>query len=124
MSIKTIKASIGRRLRPHPSIFGWARRIGNIFGFTSPIDYDYIFDLARRRGRDVFFLQVGANDGLLDDPIPYLVRMYGCRGILMDPVAFLFNLLNATSSAFHGPPFVTPPPSQITPPPPFNTCQC
>jgi FkbM family methyltransferase len=113
MSIKTIKVSIGRQLRPYPSIFGWARRIGNLFGITSPIDYDYIFDLARRRGRDVFFLQVGANDGLLDDPIHYLVRVYGWRGILMEPVAYLFDRLKANYSGVHGPIFVNAALSEI-----------
>ena len=113
MSLTTIKASIGRQLRPYPSMFGWTRRIGNVFGFTSPMDYDYIFDLARRRGRDVFFLQVGANDGLLDDPIHYLVRGYGWRGILMEPVPHLFNRLRANYRGAQGPIFVNAALSEI-----------
>jgi hypothetical protein len=33
----------------------------------------------------VFFLQVGANDGLMDDPIHFLVRKYGWCGVLLEP---------------------------------------
>jgi hypothetical protein len=67
--MRLTKSSIGEALKPYPSIFDWVRRVGNTLGFTSRIDYDYIFDLLRRRGCDVFLLQIGANDGLLDDPI-------------------------------------------------------
>jgi hypothetical protein len=30
-------------------------------------------------------LQVGANDGLMDDPIHFLVRKYGWCGVLLEP---------------------------------------
>jgi len=57
LTLRLIKEKIRRNLRPYPSTLGWARRIGRVFGLTSRIDIDYIFDLANRRGRDVFFLQ-------------------------------------------------------------------
>jgi hypothetical protein len=90
-------------LRPYPSTLGWARRIGRVFGLTSRIDIDYIFDLANRRGRDVFFLQVGANDGLMDDPIHFLVRKYGWCGVLLEPDPQLFKHLKENYSGVDGP---------------------
>src|SRR5262245_37464793 len=93
LTLQLIKEKIRRNLRRYPSTLGWARRIGRVFGLTSRIDIDYIFDLANRRGRDVFFLQVGANDGLMDDPIHFLVRKYGWCGVLLEPDPQLFKRL-------------------------------
>src|SRR5215469_3357016 len=84
LTLRLIKEKIRRNLWPYPSTLGWARRIGRVFGLTSRIDIDYIFDLANRRGRDVFFLQVGANDGLMDDPIHF-------QSANMDGAAFCWN---------------------------------
>ena len=97
LTLRLIKEKIRRNLRPYPSTLGWARRIGRVFGLTSRIDIDYIFDLANRRGRDVFFLQVGANDGLMDDPIHFLVRKYGWCGVLLD----LYQPSNQVKQMYH-----------------------
>lgn len=103
LTLRLIKEKIRGNLRPYPSTLGWARRIGRVFGLTSRIDIDYIFDLANRRGRDVFFLQVGANDGLMDDPIHFLVRKYGWRGVLLEPDPQLFERLKENYSGVDGP---------------------
>jgi len=103
LTLRLIKEKIRRNLRPYPSTLGWARRIGRVFGLTSRIDIDYIFDLANRRGRDVFFLQVGANDGLMDDPIHFLVRKYGWCGVLLEPDPQLFERLKENYSGVDGP---------------------
>ena len=103
LTLRLIKEKIRRNLRPYPSTLGWARRIGRVFGLTSRIDIDYIFDLANRRGRDVFFLQVGANDGLMDDPIHFLVRKYGWWGVLLEPDPQLFERLKENYSGVDGP---------------------
>jgi hypothetical protein len=93
LTLRLIKEKIRGNLRPYPSTLGWARRIGRVFGLTSRIDIDYIFDLANRRGRDVFFLQVGANDGLMDDPIHFLIRKP-----LQHDQASRLNRIQATST--------------------------
>jgi FkbM family methyltransferase len=103
LTLRLIKEKIRGNLRPYPSTLGWARRIGRVFGLTSRIDIDYIFDLANRRGRDVFFLQVGANDGLMDDPIHFLVRKYGWCGVLLEPDPQLFERLKENYSGVDGP---------------------
>ena len=103
LTFRLIKEKIGRNLRPYPSTLGWARRVGRVFGLTSRTDIDYIFDLANRRGRDVFFLQVGANDGLMDDPIHFLVRKYGWGGVLLEPDPQLFKRLKENYSGVDGP---------------------
>ena len=42
---------------------------------------------------DFLFLQIGANDGLTDDPIRHYVLKYGFRGVLVEPQPVAFEAL-------------------------------
>lgn len=42
---------------------------------------------------DFFFIQIGANDGVIYDPIYQFVRQYNWSGILVEPVPCYFNRL-------------------------------
>lgn len=42
---------------------------------------------------DVFFIQVGANEGKEDDPIYHFISQKGWKGILIEPVKFIFDKL-------------------------------
>jgi FkbM family methyltransferase len=46
-------------------------------------------------GRPFFFVQVGANDGVLDDPIRELVIRHALPGLLIEPLPDLFEKLQA-----------------------------
>ena len=46
--------------------------------------------------KDVFFVQIGANDGQMDDPINRYINRYHWRGILVEPVPHLFEALRRT----------------------------
>jgi len=46
-----------------------------------------------RLGRNVYFVQVGANDGKTHDPLSYIVRNEGWRGIMFEPVPVFFERL-------------------------------
>jgi FkbM family methyltransferase len=56
-----------------------------------------VLDLAVRAliasHNDVFFVQVGANDGLMSDPVREFVDRYRWRGILIEPIPWLFDKL-------------------------------
>ncbi|MDQ6814014.1 MAG: FkbM family methyltransferase [Bacteroidota bacterium] len=41
----------------------------------------------------IFFIQVGANDGISGDPIHKYVQKYNWRGVLIEPIPFLFKKL-------------------------------
>lgn len=41
----------------------------------------------------LFFIQIGANDGITSDPIHELVKKYRWKGILVEPVPYLFRKL-------------------------------
>jgi FkbM family methyltransferase len=42
---------------------------------------------------DVFFIQIGANEGKMDDPIYHFVTEKGWKGVLIEPVKFIFDKL-------------------------------
>jgi FkbM family methyltransferase len=44
---------------------------------------------------DLFFVQVGANDGIIDDPLQQLVRKHRLRGLLIEPMPDAFARLRA-----------------------------
>lgn len=48
-----------------------------------------------KKDPNFFFLQIGANDGVLADPIHELVRKYSLRGLLVEPLPDLFARLQA-----------------------------
>lgn len=63
--------------------------------------WDSLCDLQKRE-KDVFVLQVGANDGLHDDPIRHFIRRAGWRGLLVEPVPSIFEELRRNYSGQPG----------------------
>jgi len=55
-------------------------------GKFSPDDLDATF---QGLGSDVFFVQIGAMDGVTYDPISKFVRGLGWRGLLVEPIPYL-----------------------------------
>ncbi len=45
------------------------------------------------RSEPFFFIQVGANDGVLDDPIRALILEYRLAGLLIEPLPDIFEKL-------------------------------
>lgn len=43
--------------------------------------------------KDFFFIQIGANDGVRNDPIYHLVTKHNIKGIALEPVPSIFNKL-------------------------------
>jgi FkbM family methyltransferase len=43
--------------------------------------------------QDFYFVQVGANDGLMNGSLNPLIRKYGLRGCLVEPMPAVFNML-------------------------------
>lgn len=57
-----------------------------------------IYELAQRQA-EVFFIQIGSNDGFLGDPLYKFIRHYKWGGILVEPVSYLFKKLKKNYSA-------------------------
>jgi FkbM family methyltransferase len=78
-------------------------RAGQLFGYELKPHLSHaarsidIFDLAVRdlmaREPDLFFLQIGAHDGLSYDPISAYVRQHHWRGLLVEPQPQVFQKL-------------------------------
>ena len=54
--------------------------------------------IARRAGRPLTFVQIGANDGMMYDPLHTVVRAAGWSGVLVEPVPALYERLVANYS--------------------------
>jgi len=66
------------------------------------LNLDYFAEKLHRSGEKVFFVQVGAMDGVTDDPIHDLVLKYGWRGILVEPIKDHFETLKRTYAGVEG----------------------
>ncbi|MEO6741103.1 MAG: FkbM family methyltransferase [Chthoniobacteraceae bacterium] len=52
-----------------------------------------VHDLMVRRGRSLTFVQIGANDGLIGDPIRRFILEFGWKGVLVEPQPEVFERL-------------------------------
>lgn len=83
------------------SMFG--ARLTRIPQYTVPEAPFDVIDMAIRlkmleRGGDFYFLQIGANDGVMHDTLNPLIRQYGLRGCLVEPMEDVFNDLKRNYS--------------------------
>jgi FkbM family methyltransferase len=87
-----LKRAVAAALSSHPELEGWVRRVYCALGLGTRTDQDFLFAFARKH-RDVFVLQVGANDGLIGDPIHRFVMKYRWKGLLLEPMPDFFASL-------------------------------
>ena len=64
--------------------------------------YNSIVDAYAERNADFFFIQVGANDGVRNDPIGPKVKKYGWHGVLIEPQPDLFEKLKENYRGYGG----------------------
>ncbi|MBN2302260.1 MAG: FkbM family methyltransferase [Lentisphaerae bacterium] len=57
---------------------------------------------ADSKRENVFFLNIGANDGIAGDPLREFVVRYRWRGVLVEPVDFVFQRLQAAYAGMPG----------------------
>lgn len=77
--------------------------------FSLQIDFDYVLDhylASRDDARPFFFLQVGAHDGVMDDPLHRHVRKRGWHGILVEPQTLPFSRLVENYAGLEGLTFI------------------
>lgn len=58
--------------------------------------------IGRRSRSGLRFVQIGANDGVLNDPIHASVQRYGWHGLLVEPIPWIFDRLVANYSGAEG----------------------
>jgi len=57
--------------------------------------FDYIVDIYTNKQKGFFFVEIGAHDGISGDPIHRHIIKYKWKGILIEPVKYLFDKLVA-----------------------------
>lgn len=64
--------------------------------------WDALSALAQRKGAEVFVLQVGANDGVHDDPVSHFIRKWRWKALLVEPVPRIFEALKSNYAGVSG----------------------
>jgi len=88
---RPIRAAVASALSSSSALLGWVRRAYCALGFGTRTESDFLFALARKQ-KNVFVLQVGANDGVTNDPIHQFVTRYK-KGLLLEPLPDIFEKL-------------------------------
>jgi FkbM family methyltransferase len=80
-------------VRARPRLYDRARAIKRkLTGRTAP-SFTVLSEFSRARGGKVNFIQIGANDGLRNDPVRPLVIRDDWQGVLVEPLPTVFPLL-------------------------------
>ena len=67
------------------------------------LDFNIFLELLNKEKKgNIFFLQIGASDGVTNDPIYYLVKKYGWSGTLVEPLPHIFEQLKKNYESCKG----------------------
>lgn len=92
--MKTIKNYVKER----PFLYDSLVKIKRGIGRKSPI-YEVLDSYSKKMNRNVRFLQIGANDGLRNDPIREFIVRDDWNGIFVEPVPYAFDELKRNYSS-------------------------
>lgn len=81
-------------LRERPKLYDYSRLVGDLI-IENKAEYFSVFKkLSQHLKGQVNFVQIGANDGLRNDPMrDFIVRNQGWKGILVEPLPYSYNSL-------------------------------
>lgn len=85
--IRLIKKFWSPQSRSYQFVRNWYKNLGN-----ETWDFD-ILDAFSRSKKNIFFIQIGANDGQPGDPIVDYIKSRNWSGILVEPIPYLFERL-------------------------------
>ncbi len=88
-----------------PTDYQLVKTIAAIKTSQLPITREYIFAHRLMRNKDFFFIQIGANDGIMCDDIYEFVTSNRLPGLVVEPLSDMFQKLRENYAEF---PMVTP----------------
>jgi FkbM family methyltransferase len=91
----SMKGRVRALLSHNLELLGRVRRVCCALGLGTRNDWDFLYALARKQ-KDVFFVEIGANDGISGDFLHHFVKQYKWRGIAVEPVPDIFAKLQRT----------------------------
>lgn len=68
----------------------WMRLWLSLTWWPSPTQPEYYLRKILAKKKDVYFIQIGANDGLVNDPLIRLISLYNWHGVLLEPLSTVF----------------------------------
>lgn len=64
------------------------------------LNFDFVATNLLSKKSDIFFVEIGANDGVRGDPIHRYVRDHGWSGIMIEPLPNVFDVLTENYSSY------------------------
>lgn len=96
--MEQVLSSIKGVIKAHPTVHFWANRV---YRRIYPPEERWLAELAKSQA-DIFFLQIGAHDGKTDDKLYPFARARSWKGVLIEPVPYLFDRLVANYASSTG----------------------
>lgn len=81
------------QVRQRPALYDRLRWLKRRLTGSAPASYAVLSDFSRAHGGQVNFIQIGANDGLRNDPLRPLIVEHDWHGVLIEPLPTVFPLL-------------------------------
>ncbi len=92
-----IKGFFNTQIIKYPYIFDKYRRLKRILGSSNPF-YSYLDKFSKIHNKKINFLQIGSNDGLVNDNIREFIVRDHWSGILVEPQPVVFRKLKSNYS--------------------------
>lgn len=89
----TLYEFIGDRLKSFPRVFDFAKRLRRLLGVRQDKLYLALNAYASNRPGDITFIQIGANDGLHNDPVREFALSGRWSGLMVEPLPGAFRRL-------------------------------
>jgi FkbM family methyltransferase len=90
---KAIFSVFEKFLNHHGYVITWSPMILLDDSYLLSFDLEYVIAHFMLRKTDIFFIQIGANDGVSNDPLYKFVSEYGWNGVLLEPLPEVFEVL-------------------------------
>jgi FkbM family methyltransferase len=91
--VSSVINSIKSAIKDRPSWYDRANAVRRFVGFREGELYRILDTYDRSKKGGVVFAQIGANDGLRNDPVREFVVRGGWRGVLVEPLPGIFEML-------------------------------
>lgn len=70
--------------------------------FLLKVNIEFLFSYLMLEKMDIFFVEIGANDGITNDSIYPFAKKYGWRGLLVEPQTEVFSKLEKNYAGIEG----------------------
>jgi FkbM family methyltransferase len=90
-------------IKTRPYLFDIAKRVYRTLPSKKDDTYKFFANVSKSRSRHVTFVQIGASDGLRWDPIREHIVRDGWKGILVEPLPTIFEVLKYNYAYIHKP---------------------